>query len=139
GRIQLLGTGGWDFAGAGRSPAFVGGWYPGAGPHGWTDFAQRFSRSFGQGPPRLASLAHDAVSIAITLSSAEPGQRFPRAGRARPAGFTGVGGTVRCRADGLPERAVGVLGLQTFGGAVLEPARAGSAAPGGQVSARGAR
>jgi ABC-type branched-subunit amino acid transport system substrate-binding protein len=139
GRIQLLGTGGWDFAGAGRSPAFVGGWYPGADPHGWTDFAQRFSRSFGQGPPRLASLAHDAVSIAITLSSAEPGQRFTPAALTRPAGFTGVDGNVRFRADGLPERALAVLELQTFGGAVLEPAQAGSAAPGGQVSARGAR
>src|SRR5690606_36033599 len=73
-RIQLLGTGGWDFPNAGRNAAFVRGWYPGPDPHGWADFAQRFTRSFGQAPPRLASLAYDAVSIAITLSSAEPGQ-----------------------------------------------------------------
>lgn len=136
-RIQLLGTGGWDFPNAGRSPAFVRGWYPGPDPHGWADFAQRFSRSFGQGPPRLASLAYDAVSIAITLSSAEPGQRFTAAALTRPAGFTGVDGSLRFRADGLSERALAVLELQTFGGNVLDPAQA-VAPPDGRVSAGGA-
>lgn len=134
-RIQLLGTGGWDFPNAGRSPAFAGGWYPGADPHGWADFTQRFSRSFGQGPPRLASLAYDAVSIAITLSSAEPGQRFTAAALTRPAGFTGVDGSLRFRADGMPERGLAVLELQTFGGNVLEPAQGGAAAPDGRASA----
>ncbi|MCC7250422.1 penicillin-binding protein activator [Hyphomicrobium sp.] len=134
-RIQLLGTGGWDFAGAGRSPAFVRGWYPGPDPHGWADFAQRFSRSFGQGPPRLASLAYDAVSIAITLSSAEPGQRFTAAALTRPTGFTGVDGSLRFRPDGLSERGLAVLELQTFGGNVLDPAQP-VAPPDGRVSTR---
>lgn len=133
-RIQLLGTGGWDFPNAGRSPAFVGGWYPGPDPHGWSDFAQRFTRSFGQGPPRLATLAYEAVSIAITLSSAEPGQRFTEATLTRPAGFTGVDGTVRFRSDGLSERALAVLELQTFGGNVLEPGQVTT--PDGRVSAQ---
>jgi ABC-type branched-subunit amino acid transport system substrate-binding protein len=133
-RIQILGTSGWDFPNAGRSPAFVRGWYPGPDPHGWADFAQRFSRSFGQGPPRLASLAYDAVSIAITLSSAEPGQRFTTAALTRSTGFTGVDGSLRFRADGLSERGLAVLELQTFGGNVLDPARA-MAPPDGRVSA----
>lgn len=121
-RVQLLGTGGWDFPNAGRSPAFVRGWYPGPDPHGWADFAQRFSRSFGQAPPRLASLAYDAVSLAITLSSAEPGQRYTPQMMARPSGFTGVDGSVRFATNGLPERSLAVLELQTFGGNVLDPA-----------------
>lgn len=137
-RIQLLGSGGWDFPGAGRNPAFVGGWYPGPDPHGWTDFAQRFSRSFGQGPPRLSSLAYDAVSIAITLSSAEPGQRFTVAALTRPAGFAGVDGSLRFRADGQSVRGLAVLQLQTFGGAVLDPAQAG-AAPDGRFTSFGAQ
>ncbi len=133
-RIQLLGTGGWDFPNAGRSPSFVGGLYPGPDPHGWADFAQRFSRSFGQAPPRLASLAYDAVSIAITLSSAEPGQRFTAEALTRPAGFTGIDGSLRFRAGGLPERSLAVLELQTFGGHVLDPAQP-VAPPDGRVSA----
>lgn len=134
-RIQLLGTGGWDFPNAGRSPAFLRGWYPGTDPHGWADFAQRFSRSFGQAPPRLASLAYDAVSIAITLSSAEPGQRYTSAALTRPAGFSGIDGPLRFRADGVSERALAVLELQAFGGNVLEPAQGATAAPDGRVSA----
>lgn len=137
-RIQLLGTGGWDMPNAGRSAAFVRGWYPGPDPHGWTDFAQRFSRSFGQAPPRLASLAFDAVSIAIILSSAEPGQRYTAQMLTRAAGFTGVDGHVRFQADGLPERALAVLELQTFGGNVIDPVQP-VGAPGGQMSAVGAQ
>lgn len=134
-RIQLLGTNGWDFPNAGRSAAFVRGWYPGPDPHGWADFAQRFTRSFGQPPPRIASLAYDAVSVAITLSSAEPGQRFTTAALTRPGGFTGVDGSLRFRPDGLPDRALAVLELQTFGGNVIDPAQA-IAAPDGRVTAR---
>lgn len=134
-RIQLLGTGGWDFPNAGRSGAFVRGWYPGPDPHGWADFAQRFTRSFGQPPPRIASLAYDAVSVAITLSSAEPGQRFTAAALTRSGGFTGVDGSLRFRPDGLSDRALAVLELQTFGGNVIDAAQAGTAAD-GRVSAR---
>jgi branched-chain amino acid transport system substrate-binding protein len=134
-RIQLLGTSGWDFPNAGRSAAFVRGWYPGADPHGWADFAQRFTRSFGQPPPRIASLAYDAVSIAITLSSAEPGQRFTTAALTRSSGFTGVDGSLRFRPDGLPERGLAVLELQTFGGNVIDPAPA-LGGDDGRVSAR---
>jgi branched-chain amino acid transport system substrate-binding protein len=137
-RIQLLGTGGWDTPNAGRSAAFVRGWYPGPDPHGWSDFAQRFSRSFGQAPPRLASLSYDAVAIAIILSSAEPGQRYTPAMLTRPAGFTGVDGHVRFQANGLPERALAVLELQTFGGNVIDPAQPVGAAD-GRVSAAGAQ
>ncbi|WP_329646456.1 penicillin-binding protein activator [Hyphomicrobium sp.] len=137
-RLQLLGTGGWDTPNAGRSPAFVRGWYPGPDPHGWADFSQRFTRSFGQAPPRLASLAYDAVSVAITLSSAEPGQRFTVEALTRPAGFTGVDGSLRFRADGLSERGLAVLELQTFGGNVLDPPQAVQP-PDGRVSAAGAQ
>jgi branched-chain amino acid transport system substrate-binding protein len=137
-RIQLLGTGGWDTPSAGRSAAFVRGWYPGPDPHGWTDFAQRFSRSFGQAPPRLASLAFDAVSIAIILSSADPGQRYTPAMLTRAAGFTGVDGHVRFQANGLPERALAVLELQAFGGNVIDPAQP-VAASDGRISAAGAQ
>ncbi|WP_144083498.1 penicillin-binding protein activator [Hyphomicrobium nitrativorans] len=121
--VQFIGTGGWDYPNAGRAQAFVGGWYPGPDPHGWRDYVQRFSRTFGQPPPRLSSLAYDAVSIAITLSSAEPGQRFTTETLTRPAGFTGIDGHLRFRADGLSERAIAVLELQTFGGHVLDPAQ----------------
>jgi ABC-type branched-subunit amino acid transport system substrate-binding protein len=128
-RVQLLGTGGWDYPNAGRNPALARGWYPGPDPHGWMDFAQRFSRSFGQQPPRLASLSYDAVSLAITLAAAEPGQRYTADALTRSAGFTGVDGNLRFRSNGLPERSLAVLELQTFGGNVIDQAQ-GTVVPG---------
>lgn len=122
--VQLIGTGGWDYPNAGRAQAFVRGWYPGPDPHGWQDYVQRFSRTFGQPPPRLSSLAYDAVSVAIALSAAEPGRRFTAEALTRQAGFTGVDGHLRFRPDGLSERAIAVLELQTFGGHVLDAAQA---------------
>lgn len=122
GPVQMIGTGAWDFAGAGRSQALVGGWYPGADPHGWRDYVPRFSRTFGRPPPRLSSLAYDAVSLAITLSSAEPGRRYTAEALTREAGFSGVDGLVRFRANGLSDRPLAVLELQTFGGHVIDPA-----------------
>lgn len=137
--VQLIGTGAWDFANAGRAQAFVRGWYPGPDPHGWRDYVQRFSRTFGQPPERLSSLAYDAVSLAITLSSAEPGRRFTAEALTRPAGFTGVDGHLKFRADGLSERSLAVLELQTFGGHVLDPAQPVSPSPDSRLGAVGVR
>jgi ABC-type branched-subunit amino acid transport system substrate-binding protein len=121
-QVKLLGTGAWDYPSIGRNPALVGGWYPGPDPRGWKDFSGRFSRSFGAAPPRLASLAYDAVSFAMALSANPPGQRFTAQNLTRPSGFNGVDGTIRFRPDGLPDRGLAVLEVQKFGTNVVDPA-----------------
>src|SRR5262249_22697606 len=126
-QIKLIGTGGWDYPNAGRNAALAGGWYPAPDPHGWQDFTQRFSRSFGTTPPRLASLSYDAVSLAITLGAYEPGQRYTAANLTRASGFNGVDGIVRFTANGLPDRSLAVLEIQTFGANVIDPS------PGGEL------
>jgi ABC-type branched-subunit amino acid transport system substrate-binding protein len=125
GRVQLLGTGAWDYPNIGREVALVGGWYAGADPHGWRSFSGRFSKSFGSAPPRLASLAYDAVSYAVALSSAPPGQRFITENLTRPTGFNGVDGMVRFWPNGVCERDLAVLEVQSFGSSVIAPAKAG--------------
>lgn len=121
-RIQLLGTGSWDFPNIGRDQAFVGGWYPGPDPRGFSEFSQRFAKTFGAAPPRIASLAHDAVTMAIALSTNPPGQRYTPGNLTRPAGFVGVDGSVRFTPAGLAERGLAILEVQPFGSKVLEPA-----------------
>jgi ABC-type branched-subunit amino acid transport system substrate-binding protein len=133
-QIKLIGTGGWDYPNAGRNAALAGGWYPAPDPHGWQDFAQRFSRSFGTTPPRLATLSYDAVSFAITLGAYEPGQRYTAANLTRANGFNGVDGTVRFSAEGLPDRSLAVLEIQTFGASVIDPSP-GGALPAASTSA----
>lgn len=131
-RVKLIGTGAWEFPNIGRDAAFVGGWYPGPDPRGFAEFSQRFAKTFGTAPPRVASLAYDAVTMAVSLSSNMPGTRFTPANLTRPNGFPGVDGTVRFAANGLSERSLAILAVQSFGSAVVEPAP--GVLPGSQVS-----
>lgn len=121
-RTKLLGTGGWEYPNLGRDDAFVGGWYASPDPRGWQVFSERFAKTFGSAPPRIASLAYDAVSIAISLSSNSPGARYTTANLTRAAGFSGVDGTVRFLPSGLSEHTLAVLEVQKFGSSVVDPA-----------------
>lgn len=123
-KVKLLGTGAWDFPSLGRDDAFVGGWYPSPDPMPWRSFAERFGKTFGSAPPRLASVAYDAVGMAITLSANPVGARFTADNLTRPQGFVGVDGLVRFDGSGLSERGLAVLEVQKFGAAVVDPAPA---------------
>jgi ABC-type branched-subunit amino acid transport system substrate-binding protein len=120
-RVKLIGTGTWEFPNIGRDETFVGGWYPGPDPRGFSDFSQRFAKTFGSSPPRIASLAHDAVTMAVSLSSHQPGTRYTVENLTRAAGFPGVDGTVRFTRNGLSERNLAILEVQSFGSTVVEP------------------
>ncbi len=119
---QLIGLGGWEFPNIGRDDVFVGGWYPGPDPQGWKLFAERFAQTFGHTPPRVASHAHDAVSLAITLSARPKGQRFTQASLTMPAGFDGVDGRYVINSDGTTKRELAILEVQKFGAMVTDSA-----------------
>jgi branched-chain amino acid transport system substrate-binding protein len=139
-KVKLIGTGGMDYPNAGRDARMVAAWYPGPDPRGWSDFSQKYAKSYGQAPPRIASLAYDAVSLAIALSSGAEGQRFSAAALTRASGFTGVDGAFRLLPDGSTERALAILEVQKFGTGLLDPPAplrvapaAGNASGGGSV------
>src|SRR5262249_19578952 len=121
-QVKLIGTGGMDYPNAGRDPGLVGAWYPGPDPRGWTDFAQRYAKSYGQSPPRIASLAYDAVTLAIALAGGAEGQRYSAASVTRPNGFTGIDGAYRLLADGTADRSLAILEVQQFGASIVESA-----------------
>jgi ABC-type branched-subunit amino acid transport system substrate-binding protein len=124
-KVKLLGTSAWDFPSISRDTAFVGGWYPGSDPTAWRSFAERFAKTFGNAPPRVASLAYDAVGVAIGLSANPPGQRYTVANITRSSGFSGVDGVIRFGENGLSERGLAILEVQKFGSAVVDAAPAG--------------
>ena len=125
GKVKLLGSGAWEFANIGSNETFVGGWYPGPDPQGWRAFSGRFVKQFGQPPPRLASIAFDAVNIAMSVPAGpEAGSRFTTAALTRPAGFGGVDGLIWLHADGLSERALAILEVNKIGSTVVEAAPA---------------
>jgi len=126
-RVQLLGTGAWDYPNVGREQTLAGAWYPSPDPRSWQDFSAKFARTFGSAPPRLASLAYDAVNLAVSLSASPDSQRYTAAALTNPQGFNGVDGTVVFSANGLSERQLAVLEIQQYRNSVIDAAsRAGS-------------
>lgn len=121
-RVQFIGTGQWDYPNIGGDRALVGGWYPAPDPKGWSNFVQRYSKTYGAAPPRIASLAYDAVSLAVSLSPNAPGQRYTTSQLTRPSGFTGVDGLFRLLSDGTCERGLAILEVREGGPQVIDPA-----------------
>ena len=120
--VKLLGTGGWDYPHIGQEPGLSGGWFAGPDPAAWLDFSARYRKSFGSAPVRLATLAYDAVTLALALAANPPGQRFTPEKLTRPSGFAGVDGLFRLRPDGTSERGLAMLEVTKFGPHVIEAA-----------------
>lgn len=120
--VKLLGSGAWEFSTIGNTPAFIGGWYPATDPNGWQAFSGRFTKAFGQPPPRVASVAYEAVNMAISLASEPASQRMSAANLTRATGFNGIEGTVRLSAKGIAERSLAILEVQKIGTSVVDQA-----------------
>jgi ABC-type branched-subunit amino acid transport system substrate-binding protein len=131
-RLQIIGTGAMDYANAGRDASLVGAWFAAPDPKGWKDFSDRFAKAYGLAPPRIASLAYDAVGVAASLSNGPDGARFIPSQLTRATGFAGTDGQFRLTAEGTTERALAIMEVQPFAARVLEPAFIG-ALPGAPV------
>ena len=114
-KVQLLGTGQWDYANIGREKPLFGGWFPAPAPGGWRDFTQRYVKTYSKSPPRIASLSYDAVSLAVSLSSNSKNDRFSSSQLTRSSGFAGIDGLFRLLPDGTSERGFAILEVQKFG------------------------
>jgi branched-chain amino acid transport system substrate-binding protein len=121
-QVKVIGTGSWDYPGVGKEEALAGGWFPAPDPKGWTDFTKRYVETYGDVPPRLASLAYDAVSLAVSLSNNPKGKRYTASQLTRSAGFAGIDGLFRLRPDGTSERGFAILEVQRYGNEVIDVA-----------------
>ena len=128
-QLQLIGTSGWDFPSVHRLNNLQGAWFAAPDPLGWREFSERFGRSYGAMPPRLASFSHDAVVMASALASSPKAARFSGPALTRGSGFVGADGAFRLRATGLVERSLAVLELQKSGPIVIDAAAPVNAAP----------
>lgn len=120
--VRLMGTGLWDDPVTFQTALLAGGWYAGVAPDLVARFDQQYAATYGQKPPRLASLAYDAVNLAVQLSRYPAGQRFTDARITTPEGFTGVNGLYRFRPNGRIERALSILEVTSGGPRIVAPA-----------------
>jgi len=124
-KVTILGTGLWDDNVTRATPIAQGGWYAGVAPDMVERFNSKYSGVYGSSPPRIASLAYDAVSLAAGL--ARNGD-FSSAAITNSAGFQGQNGLFRFRSNGLIERGLSILQMTPNGPEVVaqSPSRFGA-------------
>lgn len=119
--VQFIGTGLWDDKDLIRRHNLNGAWLASSPPALYDAFEQRFRSSYDYKPPRIASLAYDAVALAATIATEHQG--FPRSAFADPSGFSGpANGIFRFRNDGTTERGLAVLQVDGQQFTVVDPA-----------------
>ncbi len=124
--VRFMGTSIWEDASLGAEPSLAGGWFTAPQPELWQAFAGRFKDTFGEDPPRVASLTYDATALAAVLArgaadSAEP-FFYDDIMLSQPSGFAGIDGVFRFLPDGTIERHLAVLRLERGGYEVIDPA-----------------
>ncbi len=133
-RAQILGTGQWDTPDRGAQSALIGAWYAAPDPtvRQRVDFESRYASIYGTRPPRLATLAYDATALVVALATMRGGFGDPFSATALgdPAGFAGIDGIFRFGPNGLVERGLAVLEIQSDGTTiVIDPAPQSFAGP----------
>lgn len=121
-KVHFLGTGLWDEPGIGTELSIAGGWYAAPPPASRADFEKRFQDLYRHPPPRLATLAYDAIALAAVLARNEGGPDFSPAALTSPSGFAGIDGIFRLLPNGLVQRGLAVLEVHRGGNTVIDPA-----------------
>ena len=121
-KIRFLGTALWDSPKIGLEPSLVGGWFAAPTPAESSRFQARFETMYGRPPPRIASLAYDAMALAAVLARKRNGPDFSAAALASPSGFAGADGIFRFRADGIAERGLAIIEVRRRSLRVINPA-----------------
>jgi len=119
--IQFLGSGQWNDPRTLAESNLSGGWFPGPEMSGFQAFAAKFKAAYGNQPVRNASLAYDAVSLAIGVSSRFGAEGFTDKVLTNPSGFVGVDGAFRFTATGTSQRALAVYQIQRGQPVMISP------------------
>ncbi|WP_417803496.1 penicillin-binding protein activator [Thalassospira lucentensis] len=118
--VQFIGTFGWNDPALFSEPALKGGIYAAPNPGNWESFANRFERTFGSQPPRIASIAYDSAALAALLS--RDGKEISEAALTNSTGFVGVDGVFRLTQDGRSERGYAIMKVAPGGAKEVAPA-----------------
>jgi len=125
-RVQFLGTELWDDPSLTREPPLYGAWFAAPPDEMRARFETRFRDLYRTTPPRIASMAYDAVALAASLGlpRAEDLQGAPLPERLllNPNGFQGIDGIFRFTEAGLAERALAVKQVTKDGIRTISPA-----------------
>ena len=122
-RIRLLGSSLWDRVnGLSLEPSLMGAWYAAPEPKLRLLYEVKFKKMFGYSPPRLSSLAYDAMLLGVELTSEDREWDGSLVSITDPSGFRGVDGIVRLLNNGSNERGLAILEVGSGGVKVIDDA-----------------
>jgi ABC-type branched-subunit amino acid transport system substrate-binding protein len=108
-QVRVLGTGAWDEPALKQDRSLSGAWFAAPEPGFRQEFEQRYRRTFGAAPPRLATLGYDATALAAVLARDRGRDGFTDGWLTNPEGFFGRDGLFRLVPEGYADRRLAVL------------------------------
>jgi len=135
-RVKFLGTGLWNDTALLHEPPLQGAWFAAPDPVAPDSFLRRLEDQFGDAPPRIATLAYDAMSLIAYLlrqhdslpandetgTAVSPTAPFSTENLMQETGFVGLDGLFRFLPDGTIERSLAILEIRRRGFKVEDPA-----------------
>ncbi len=107
--VQFIGTGLWADKRLTTEPSLAGGWFAAPGPEKTRQFQGRFNALYNYVPPRIASLAYDAMALSGLLALETREDKFNRSVLESREGFSGYNGVFRFPSSGVAERGLAVM------------------------------
>ena len=112
--VKFLGTGQWDTPDVNFDGTLLGGWFVSSPVEPRLNFESRYEKMFGKTPKRIATLAYDAVSLAIKAADGDSGQ-INYGLMTDQRGFSGVDGVFKLLPSGQVERDLAVYEITESG------------------------
>ncbi|MBL0319503.1 MAG: penicillin-binding protein activator [Alphaproteobacteria bacterium] len=114
--IKILGSSQWESSKIQSQSLLQGAWYPASDPDQIKRFYGRFKEVFNSEPPRLASMAYDALPLAFTAAKRADGKVV----LTNSQGFIGIDGIIRLGMDGTTQRGFAIVEVTESGGRVID-------------------
>ncbi len=123
-KVKFLGTGQWDSPDVYNDKSLNGSWFSASPISLRQQFIKKYTSSYGQQPPRLATLAYDAISMISLIARTKGSQQgFFSQDLTQPRGFQGIDGIFRLYPDGTVQRGLAVYEISDVSGlTVVSPA-----------------
>ena len=120
---QFIGLARWDIPPATLAlPGVQGAWFALPDPGTNSQFQARYAAAYGEAPPIYAGFAYDGIAAIGAVARSGGGGTLSAAALTQSAGFVGVGGIFRLRADGTTDRGLAVAQIQNSTLVIVEPA-----------------
>jgi len=110
---QYIGLARWDIPPATLAlPGVQGAWFALPDPSTNQQFQARYQAAYGEVPPIYAGFAYDGIAAIGAVTKTGGAGALTAASLTQSAGFVGVGGIFRLRADGTTDRGLAVAQIQ---------------------------